>query len=491
MAIAFTYTESTNTVVVTGGTSGTPATFADFVTADRAGTAVLLVATAGLSPTLPLDYQIRPVENKALLITFNVASKTTEVDYIFITGTDWRDAAQTESFDVSAGDGAYVSTKYFRTITNIDCSDNTAGGGTVWDDGTIEVTQPQWGVIWDYGGGQYTIDSNFDLGASAISTYLKSTREDIYFSLANAKFWVKTQANLQFGELDGDNVPYDGSRLVFNGQTTYAIFDLDSTEVCTVKLYDSYIDGNASGTVKLSLYSSNVTSEIINTTLRQIPVVRIRGAASVLRKVYIQQCPTYGFNPYGALAEITGCMVSKCTYGVYWYVSFGDSIITELTATGIITAGIRPAGTGTANLYLIDCTLSLWTVSWSSTSTTAFIYRQATCNIHISDNNGTNLAGVVVDCEDQYGTPSWTAGTVTTDANGDIAAQIISYTRNYYSGGGQTQTYSPHKFTFSKAGYKTLVKENITVDHPIAWDIELQYVAGARNQTVGMGVRMS
>ena len=93
MAIVFTYTESTNTVVVTDGTSGTPATFADFVTADRAGTAVLLVATAGLSPTLPLDYQIRPVENIALLITFNVASKTTETDYIYITGTDWRDAA--------------------------------------------------------------------------------------------------------------------------------------------------------------------------------------------------------------------------------------------------------------------------------------------------------------------------------------------------------------------------------------------------------------
>ena len=44
MAIAFGYTESTNTVVVTGGTSGTPATFADFVTADRAGTAELLAA---------------------------------------------------------------------------------------------------------------------------------------------------------------------------------------------------------------------------------------------------------------------------------------------------------------------------------------------------------------------------------------------------------------------------------------------------------------
>ena len=40
-----------NKVIVTGGTSGTPAQFSDFVTADRAGEAVLLAATAGLSPS--------------------------------------------------------------------------------------------------------------------------------------------------------------------------------------------------------------------------------------------------------------------------------------------------------------------------------------------------------------------------------------------------------------------------------------------------------
>ncbi len=77
-----------NKVIVISGTSGSPATFADFVTADRAGEAVLLAATAGLSPTLALTYAIRPVEDLALLISCIVASKTTETDYIFITGSD-------------------------------------------------------------------------------------------------------------------------------------------------------------------------------------------------------------------------------------------------------------------------------------------------------------------------------------------------------------------------------------------------------------------
>ncbi|KKK60149.1 hypothetical protein LCGC14_3027260, partial [marine sediment metagenome] len=121
-----------NDVLVTGGTSGTPADFASFVTADRAGEAVLLAATAGLSPTLALTYAIRPVEDLALLISFIVASKTAEADFIFITGTDFAGNAQTESLDVTAGNGTYVSTKYFATISNIDCSDNSAGGGVQW-----------------------------------------------------------------------------------------------------------------------------------------------------------------------------------------------------------------------------------------------------------------------------------------------------------------------------------------------------------------------
>ena len=124
----FTYAVATNIVTVTGGTSGSPADFASFVAADRAGAGTsLLAAWSPTSNTKALTYQVRPVELLALLISFVVAGKTAETDYIFITGTDAWGAAQTESIDVSAGNGTYVTTKRFRTITNIDCSDNAAG----------------------------------------------------------------------------------------------------------------------------------------------------------------------------------------------------------------------------------------------------------------------------------------------------------------------------------------------------------------------------
>ncbi|MBE3142099.1 MAG: hypothetical protein IMZ53_16115 [Thermoplasmata archaeon] len=146
MAIVFTYTVATNTVVVTGGTSGTPATFADFVTADRAGTGTFLLPTGPpASPTLPLDYAVRPVELLAIPVNLVVAGKTAEADFIFISGHDAWGAAQTESIDVTVGNGSYTTTKRWSVIDNIDCSDNAAGGGTVWADGTIAVTQDIWG----------------------------------------------------------------------------------------------------------------------------------------------------------------------------------------------------------------------------------------------------------------------------------------------------------------------------------------------------------
>ena len=52
----FAYTESTNIVVVTGGTSGSPADFASFVAADRAGTGTSLLAATSPGSSVTLTY---------------------------------------------------------------------------------------------------------------------------------------------------------------------------------------------------------------------------------------------------------------------------------------------------------------------------------------------------------------------------------------------------------------------------------------------------
>jgi hypothetical protein len=42
--------------------------------------------------------------------------------------------------------------------------------------------------------------------------------------------------------------------------------------------------------------------------------------------------------------------------------------------------------------------------------------------------------------------------------------------------------------TLSKAGYETLVLDNITIDSPIVWHLELQHTKGAKSRQIGMGV---
>ncbi|GAG31412.1 unnamed protein product, partial [marine sediment metagenome] len=181
---------------------------------------------------LALEYPIRPVEDLALLVKCVVAgTKTADEDYIFITGKDWRGAAQTESIDVSAGDGTYEPAKYWSVITTLDCSDEAAGSGNVWGDGNLTVTQDIWGVIWDYGNGQYKIDSHLDFGNGSTTSYFKSELEMVYFATGTDPI-VTASANLRLGEKDNDwgrngsfwSYGPSGGRTIMNGAGSWSMY---------------------------------------------------------------------------------------------------------------------------------------------------------------------------------------------------------------------------------------------------------------------------
>ena len=89
----FAYTETTNKIVVTDGTSGAPATFNDMYTADQAGTGTILNVAENGAAAVTLDYPIRPTHSKALQVKCIVAAKTAEADFIYIDGFDWNGVA--------------------------------------------------------------------------------------------------------------------------------------------------------------------------------------------------------------------------------------------------------------------------------------------------------------------------------------------------------------------------------------------------------------
>jgi len=442
MAINFTYDEATNKVIQTGGTSGTPATFADFVTFDRAGVDTILLSAG--SP---------------VLVKCVVANKSAEADFIFITGKDWRGAAQTESIDVTAGNGSYTTTKYWSEITTLDCSDNAAGGGVVWADGDLSATQDVWGIIWDYGGGLYKVDADFNIGDDIIETYFQTVSEDV--DMRDYVAAAKENAVFKIGELSNE---YSGrpttihmlgkgfSKYLIDGGTAYLLN-------AHLHIYDNLMGIDAEGTLIIkqsSVYTHGEKFFILRNAnmTRTIDGLYMYGTRFSMRA--------------GVTIQADNIHIENSGYGAYS--SSAEVIYNKLKYTNIRDYDIYAAGN--SNITVIDPIFSPSTIKISTVD--FWIKEQYTCNIHIADKDGADLAGVTVACEDQFGTAVFS---VNTGVGGDIAGQIINYKKWDGAcdpcGASDLTAYSPHKFTISKAGYETMVLDNITVDHPIVWHLEL------------------
>jgi len=527
----FSYVVATNIASVIAGTSGSPADYPSFVTADRAGTGTFLKVASAPSKTYTLTYPVRPVEFRAIVTKFVVAAKTAHTDYLFITGTDAWDAAQTESIDVSAGNGTYTSTKRWRTISNISCSDAADGTGTLWADGTLAVTQDIWGVIWDKGGSQYQQDCILNIGDGSTYTYFKDTLKHISFKNLNlgVNYYITVTANASFltGNVTDTTNKFTNSGCHFhflgtsgyhrwlycsNGSTVYIASSAASTAGARWAIY-----GGTSITA-FGLWNSAFIGSI-EPTILDLNVSNLLATANPSTSSYLLNGCTGTFDNITAIgysnALIVGLVPGPVVYRnakllkMFW-IAFG------------LTASCP------AEVTALDCTADAWLISIDSTATGNF-YRAYTCNVKVCDKNGTPIQTATVDCEYAHlvtgsdnktykciadhtavdathkpitgtdwasywvlhstdgtlggswvtgfaykaGTAVWGVGTVTTDATGNISEQNINYRRSYYSGAQLLETHI-HKFTISKAGYQTLVLDNITVSSAIKWHKELQ-----------------
>lgn len=116
----YVYSSATNTITVTGGTSGSPITFNDLWTQDKAGT-LTLESRTGVSTTdespVALDYNLRPTDYYVeggsandFYITVSAWSGLTDATIMLI-GTNTAGTSQNENFTVT-GNGASYATKY-------------------------------------------------------------------------------------------------------------------------------------------------------------------------------------------------------------------------------------------------------------------------------------------------------------------------------------------------------------------------------------------
>lgn len=449
------YSFQSKKVRVAGGTSDTPATFDDFVTADRAGTAVLLEAEAcGLNHTL--DEQIRPVEDLAIPITFTLAGTSAGAgDTLNVTGTDWRGAAQFESIDVSGGNGAYTGSKYWRTITDIDC--------TGWNDGTLKVEQDRWGFIWDYGVNQYRIDCDFEIGNGIAPTYFASRREMVVFS-DNWCFMVKSQATCEIGQKYGNS----GIRGSFWTVKPDARQDL-VVAGGTLLLYSSILD-----------YRANLNLDIrgVFTALNSITQGRRYDAGYTYDNlIYYQIGATLSFDSF-YVTELFSLRLAESPVKLADTWVHRSDIGVESRRWNVLAEGAKTSDITYYDLAVYSAGSNLAAKNQKTPISTIFVQNdgswikeQYTVNIHVTDRTGGAMAGVTVVCKDQFGNQVFSE---VTDGSGNIAEQVVDY-RKWVDAAKTLTVYSPHEFILTKpgSGYLAYMVKDVTIDGPVNWHIQM------------------
>jgi hypothetical protein len=483
---SFSYNAGSNTVTVTGGTSGSPAAFSDFVTADRAGTLnsqdTRNITGVDGSP-VAVTRAIRPVERLILggpahtlylaITNWNATSAT-----IRIVGTDYDGNTQQEDIALS-GNGTLYTVNRYKTITTTQV---TALSGTGF---TYTLTQAGWGVIWDHGNGNYSLASKTVIGDGSTSTYFKDTLKYITILAGIVTgnnqnlIEIKANATLQTGDLDDASkkttkngcvirlleATYYG-RLIYVGAGAANLY----SSRFDVPSYDGRSSIQEAGSGVVTVYNCQIMNYCILTYLINGAIYNVyisggqslNNCAAPMDKLYVGPMTYYAIEISGAAVDITV-----------------SNLFARRMAYNLVKASYS-----SFNIYLIDPDSDNWTMSWGS-GYTGTVYRQYTFKLHLTDINGNNVSGATVTLKDNGGN---TVFSVTTGADGKIAQQTVS--RGYYNpaNGNTLQDYGPHTLTITKAGYQDY-QDIITIDRKM--DLEVSMALSLLNETLEGGLTVA
>jgi hypothetical protein len=457
----FAYSASTNTVTVTGGTSIAPADFASLVAADRAETLTLKAAVAP-ALGLTLGTPIRPCEKLALPITFVLTGTNAGLgDTLGLTGTDAWGTAQSESISVAGGNGTYVSTKKWRSITTIDCAGFNDGVGTV------TVTQPQWGVIWDKGNRQYQLDCYVNIGNGSTSTYFSTSQEHIVVSgdfISNFGTWLTVKNNATFvsGILEDLSTKRTSRGSSFISQKSYIHNLFSSTTGGVLLFYSSYFS------------APNSTTYVYVQSADRIWNCLSVGYANI-------NTPKFSDTIYNTTLQKGGEAALKCDVNAYIFENVTVSDWVQLCKpgyTGIPTFRncvfkniiyIIATYHWTGSAYFIDCKVEDWKFSWAGYDGSK-VYRQQSFNLHLTDKNGNDLSSATVSLKDNSGALAFS---INTGADGKIPEQVVSRGSYDPATGNTMLDYGPHTLAIAKSGYQTYT-DILSIDRKIDLEIVLK-----------------
>lgn len=303
-----------------------------------------------------------------------------------------------------------------------------------------------WGVVHKVGN-CYKIDVRLLIGDGSTATYLATENEAVEF-IANSVWtcYLQLQAYLRMGKLDTNSVATLGSTFIFNDYQCTSAFYANVTGA-TFKFYDSqvYMIGNklANGPVYWRCATLDIKdSKVVYESAQRFVIytdATIDGLKLYNNTFITNQSPT---TPWKNIKFIG--LTSNA-----FHPHFGSPVTLE----NVIIGDERSRS---FNNYHATCNLVNPTLNWDEITLTAihsddYWYVKFTLDVHVSDyNTGNNISGATVTLYDTDGAEVFST---TTDSNGEITQQEITYRYIYYN--NVTKTYSPHKLIVKKAGYQT------------------------------------
>lgn len=368
-----------------------------------------------------------------------------------------------------------------KTILRIEGTDSdvtwydvaNAGAGSVAVDGG-GTEDPSFFVTEHVANAMYQILKNIQFGDGTNTLVFYSKSEAVYFD-DGCTFTIKSEATLQLGELYGDWGIKGASWSIGHSAIMDAIVNGQSS--ARFKCYSSSIHIRSSYRIDFEDGNIDIRNSILSAVSNDSAGCYYYFQPGinnlVLRKVFLT-------NTYGASIG----KVPDSIQDVHSHRSaIGFVTIAAVTIDGMLLTSSNPQvknnGHVTINLRNPESNITTKQITYSD----GIIQEQYSCDVHVTDKDGSNLEGVTITCEDKDSSQVFS---VQTGADGKIAQQTITYKK--WEGTDETETeYSPHKFTFSKNGYTLLVMENVTVDARINWDIEVKFPERIRARMVNLG----
>lgn len=417
----------------------------------------------------------------------------------------------------------------------LEIADGTSGDSVTWNDvwdwddgggssggdgdvpidggGTAKVSTYMTEVVED---AVYLILDDVTFGDGASSSYFQSKNEMVRFA-EGKEFQIKSSATLKLGEKIGDWA-VDGSCWSIGPTATWLPMPFGQSG--TFLVYDSIFDIRNNFAVQFQDGDLDIIQSSFKYRDATFDTANLR-FKSTLNSLNIKNlyCSSLNYLEIGKVPDsITGVHVHNSRLGILSVasVTVSNSLITNAADADYFASG-------GIDLVVFNPISSVNSPRIQPAGGT--IVESYPCNIHVTDKDGVDLQSVGVDCEYAHlveGTDSktykciqdhtsvdathkpitgndwesfwelfdvggglggnWTTGfdykadaeefaTETTDANGDIAEQIVQYKK--WTTTSELLEARIHKFTYTHASYPDSIINDIIVDHPLVWEFDM------------------